>query len=100
MCALATSLTLTHPQVSLENVFPFIRYGIMLGEMKSLPTRLIRHGQNFDFAFCFNELKPTDNEIVQLVDIIKKEIDYSFSIEKLLKNKKKISSMQKAFNFN
>jgi hypothetical protein len=35
----------------IKRIYPFCRYGMILGGMKTIPGRVLRHGRAFDFIF-------------------------------------------------
>lgn len=78
-----------------KNVTPFLRYGIMIGKLNNLPARLLNHGNNFDFMFCFNSDNPTDEEWQSFLQLIKDEVEYSKILEQLLDGKTKCRVVQK-----
>jgi len=99
------AITYSHKAMYHKNVIPFVRYGIMLGDRKKypLPGRLFRHGTNFDFLFSFVDYKPTDKELDIFIEMIKKEILYSYKIEEILfnsrsRNRKCYYMLQKEFH--
>jgi hypothetical protein len=49
------AITYSHKAANHKSVFPYLRYGIMLGnrEHYPLPGRLYRHGTQFDFMISF-----------------------------------------------
>lgn len=99
------AITYSHKAMYHKNVIPFVRYGIMLGarETYPLPGRLFRHGTNFDFLFSFVDYSPSDLEVDQFVEMVKKEITYSRQIEEILSNsrspnRKRYYMLQKEFH--
>ena len=80
------AITYSYKAQSHKNVTPYIRYGIMLGNMKnrSLPGRLFRHGTNFDFMISFKGYVLDGKEKEAFVALIKKEIEYSRRMEAMI----------------
>ena len=74
-------------------VTPYLRYGIMLGNMKeeALPWRLFRHGAYFDFMIRFSDAVLTMNEKDTFVDLIKSEMAYSRQWENMILDSRKKS---------
>jgi hypothetical protein len=35
-----------------RNIYPYVRYGLLLGGLKTIPGRVLRLGQNFDFILA------------------------------------------------
>lgn len=85
------AITYSQKAFDYKYIIPYLRYGIMLGNRKNypLPGRLFRHGVNFDFYFSFVGVKPTNNEVKDLVDMIRREIKYSKQLEEILKDNRK-----------
>ncbi len=54
-----------------KNVFPFLRYGILIGNRKHypLPGRLFRHGAYFDFMLSWKAYEPEKYELERLLMI-------------------------------
>ena len=71
-----------------KNVHPYLRYGILIGNRKSysLPGRLFRHGQHFDFMLSWKDFNANNNEWVEFNNILKKEINASKKLEEILFN--------------
>jgi hypothetical protein len=59
------AITYSHKAAHHKSVFPYLRYGIMLGNRQHypLPGRLYRHGTQFDFMISFREHEPSPKEI-------------------------------------
>lgn len=96
------AITYSYKAQSHKNVTPYIRYGIMLGNRGHypLPGRLFRHGTNFDFMISFKDYELSEYEKLAFVELIKKEISYSKSIEEMIyesrsKDRKKYFILQK-----
>ena len=84
------AITYSYKAEKHKNITPFIRYGIMIGDRKNypLPGRLFRHGTNFDFMFCFTDIKPNNEEWDSFVSMILKEFKYSRTVEEMLHESK------------
>jgi len=67
-----------------KNIHPYLRYGILIGNLHQLPGRLFRHGSNFDFMMTWENYEPSNNEINILLDIIKDELKASSLLEDIL----------------
>jgi len=61
------AITYGHKAANHKTVFPYLRYGIMLGSRGHypLPGRLYRHGTQFDFMISFKEHEPSEREITR-----------------------------------
>lgn len=71
-----------------KNVHPFLRYGILIGNRGnySLPGRLFRHGQHFDFMLSWKNFKADKAEMKHLITILNSEIKASRKLDDILFN--------------
>jgi hypothetical protein len=60
----------------LRNVYPYLRYGFLVGDISSLPARLLRLGTDFDFIIRVSN-PPLHEEMDQLIELLREEIDTS-----------------------
>lgn len=60
----------------LHNVYPYLRYGFLVGDVASLPARLLRMGIDFDFIIKISN-PPLHEEQDQLIALLKEEIETS-----------------------
>jgi len=67
-----------------KNIHPYLRYGILIGNLNQLPGRLFRHGSNFDFMMAWENYEPSNDEINILLEIIKNELKASSLLEDIL----------------
>ncbi len=76
-----------------KKVFPFLRYGIMLGKRDSfpLPGRLYRHGPLFDFMFSFRGEKPSSKEQASFLQLLRAEIRASRDLQSIFYDTRKAS---------
>ncbi len=88
--SVTTHDAITYSQKSAAHKFvhPYLRYGIFLGKYNKtyLPSRLVRHGLNFDFMISWADFDPNPNtaEMKTLIDIVDKEIEASRVMELLI----------------
>ena len=79
---------ITYSQKSLthKNVHPYMRYGILLGNIgnNGLPGRLFRHGSSFDFMLAWKEYNPSDPEWTEFIRVIKGELQASRKLERII----------------
>ncbi len=68
-----------------KSVFPFLRYGLVAGNQKTIDRKFFVLNDGFDFAFACNNIEA---DIDELVDIIYAQIKSSEMICKLLENRK------------
>lgn len=60
----------------LRNVYPYLRYGFLVGDVPSLPARLVRLGTDFDFIIRTGN-PPLQPENEQIITLLKEEIETS-----------------------
>lgn len=89
-----------------KEIHSYLRYGIMIGnsETGNIPARLIQHGNEFDFMLAFKGHELLQEETIEFINIIKRQLEYSKILEKIicdrrLMNKKKYFSFEKQLNF-
>ena len=85
-----------------KNVHPYLRYGILIGNLKDspLPGRLFRHGKHFDFMLSWKSLQAVKSEWDTLIEILKSEYKASLTLEEIIfnsrsKDKKKFTSLHR-----
>lgn len=69
------AITYSHKAANHKSVFPYLRYGIMLGNHQHhpLPGRLYRHGTQFDFMISFQRHDLTQKEREAFRDLLLEE---------------------------
>ena len=74
-----------------RSVFPYLRYGIMLGNRQHypLPGRLYRHGTQFDFMLSFKEHEPSQKEIKAFRNLLLEEVRASQALENMIYESRK-----------
>jgi hypothetical protein len=84
------ALTYSTKAATHKHVHPYLRYGILIGELGStLPGRLIRHGAYFDFMMVWEGAEPTKEEFSKLVNVLKEEVRASRTMQELLSDARK-----------
>ncbi len=80
------AITYSQKAANHKSVFPYLRYGIMLGNRQHypLPGRLYRHGTQFDFMISFREYEPSPREVEAFRDILLDEVRASRALEKMI----------------
>ncbi len=85
------AITYSQKAANHRAVFPYLRYGIMLGNRQDypLPGRLYRHGTQFDFMISFREYKPSAKESEAFTGLLKDEVEASRALEKMIYESRK-----------
>lgn len=78
----------------IRTIYPYVRYGLLLGKMDKIPPRVLRLGQEFDFIFVVSDLA-SDEEIGALRELIGKEVEASRDLGPLLSGAKRITSLHR-----
>lgn len=93
------AITYSNKAKAHKTVHPYLRYGIIIGDNKSdsIPGRLFRHGENFDFMLCWDGLYPKGECRNNFHDLIDKEIKASQDFEEFILNTRK--SNRKKYNY-
>jgi hypothetical protein len=79
------AITYSQKAANHRSVFPYLRYGIMLGNRQHypLPGRLYRHGTQFDFMISFRGYKPSAKELAAFRDVLIAEVIASQALENM-----------------
>jgi hypothetical protein len=80
------AITYSHKAANHRSVFPYLRYGIMLGNRQHypLPGRLYRHGTQFDFMISFRKYEPSPKELEAFRDVLLEEVRASQKLENMI----------------
>ena len=80
------AITYSQKAANHRSVFPYLRYGIMLGNRQHypLPGRLYRHGTQFDFMISFREYEPSVKELEAFRDVLLAEVQASQALENMI----------------
>jgi hypothetical protein len=77
-------LTYSTKAMKHREIYPYLRYGLIVGNYGKIPNRFFIHNQGFDFAasLSYNDNSFLDGELDGIINMIKRQIEDS---EKLLK---------------
>ena len=80
------AITYSQKAANHRSVFPYLRYGIMLGNRQHypLPGRLYRHGTQFDFMISFRGYKPSTKELEAFRDVLIAGVKVSQALENMI----------------
>jgi len=79
----------------IRRVYPYVRYGFVLGGMKRIPGRVLRLGSRFDFIVAIDE-NLTTKEVETFASIMREEADASVALSNVLFGKSKPKIVRKA----
>jgi len=83
-------LTYSTKAMKHKEIYPYLRYGLIVGNLKKIPNRFFIHNQGFDFAASLsynNDNSFCDGEVDAIVDMIKKQIEDSERLLKLIEKR-------------
>lgn len=81
----------------IRQIYPYIRYGMFLGDMEFVPPRVLRLGTEFDFIVTVGN-PPGQNELPTLVDILLDELKTSHILGQILTGDESVSMYRKKIN--
>ena len=76
----------------LRTVYPYLRYGLVLGCFADIPLRVLRHGQEFDFIVALAH-PFDDDEINSFRIMILKELKFSRLLSNILARKVQLKTL-------
>jgi hypothetical protein len=79
----------------IRRIYPYVRYGLVIGGFKNLPARVLRLGPEFDFVGSLR-FPFFDAEIQALRNLLIAELQTSLGYADLLSGKKKVSLVHRA----
>lgn len=79
----------------IRRVYPYVRYGFILGGMSHIPGRVLRLGQRFDFIAALGE-ELADDEMEKFSALLRNEASASMKLVEILFEKKKLSLYHKS----
>ena len=90
-CSITTHdvITYSNKASAHKKLYSGLRYGLMIGNNCELgiSPRVVNHGDNFDFMISFKSDIPTEEEWNLFVSIVKKNLDISDKLEKIISQK-------------
>ena len=81
------ALTYSAKAATHKHVHPYLRYGILIGALGCVPSRLIHHGTQFDFMAAWPEETATAEEWQAFVAVLKDEVQASRLLGELMQNR-------------
>jgi len=65
-------------------VHPYLRYGILIGSISSVPLRLFRHGAHFDFMITWKAEMPNAGEQHRFQEMMMEEVEASQQLQRFI----------------
>ncbi len=78
-------------------IYPFARYGLILGGVSKVPGRVLRLGQEFDFIVVLNN-PPEESEIGALSDLLQEECQTSKDVARMLSGESNVTTLHRCLN--
>lgn len=82
----------------IKRIYPFVRFGLLLAGMQSVPGRVLRLEDNFDFMIVVS-VPPKPDEMKSLQEIFSDELRASDVLADILFHKKRVTSLRKVLNY-
>ena len=79
----------------IRTIYPFVRYGLILGQMEGIPGRVLRLGQEFDFIVVVSYPTPR-SEIDAVGNLFREELQASRDLAAMLSGQKKIKALHRS----
>jgi hypothetical protein len=76
----------------IRTIYPFVRYGLILGQMDSIPGRVLRLGQEFDFIVVVS-YPTSQSEIKKVGNLFEEELQASRNLAAVLSGQKRIKAL-------
>jgi hypothetical protein len=91
-------LTYSTKALKHKEVYPYLRYGLVVGDAKIIQNRFFTHNIGFDFAIALVR-NPNTEEIKKFIDVIKSQIDSAEKLLNILKEKNQTKSFNTILKF-
>jgi hypothetical protein len=78
----------------IRTVYPYARYGLLLGNKRTIPPRTIRLGQEFDFIVALAS-PATQDEVDALAELLLQEIETSKVLATILPGMRKAKQLRR-----
>jgi len=80
------ALTYSAKAATHVQVHPYLRYGILIGSLPSIPLRLFRHGAHFDFMLAWKGERPENDEQQHFESIMIEEVAASRLLQQFVES--------------
>ena len=57
-----------------KEIYPYLRYGLVIGGVNKIPKRFFTHNIGFDFAYALNSIDDS-NSVKDLANIVKQQVE-------------------------
>lgn len=81
----------------IKRVYPYVRYGLLIAGKKSIPQRVLRLENDFDFIHTI-DVSLSENSISEITELLESELKYSYELSKILFEGVRIKSFRKKLN--
>jgi hypothetical protein len=75
-------------------IYPYVRYGLILGGINSIPARALRLGTEFDFIVATSE-RPSRLSVQRIAQLLRAEVHLSRNLIDILQGRSKVALLHK-----
>lgn len=88
------AITYSEKARRIRAIYPFVRYGLILGQMDRIPGRVLRLGQEFDFITVAS-YPTTQSEINEIGNLFREELKISKDLAVILSGQKGVKTLSR-----
>ena len=81
----------------IKRIYPYVRFGLLMGGMSSIPRRVLRLEEHFDFMIVVDD-PPTRDQLERLSSLLEAEIRTSDELADIVFRGKRITSLRKSLD--
>jgi len=82
----------------IRSVYPFVRYGLILGGLDHVPARTLRLGTEFDFIVAVPE-RVGGATLTRLAKLVRTELRLSRRLTAILRGREKVAALHRSVRF-
>jgi hypothetical protein len=82
----------------IRSIYPFVRYGVVLGDLKKIPPRTLRLGAEFDFIIAL-PAPITSTSVAQVAKLIRIELRLSQRMTDVLQGREDITILHRSVRY-
>jgi len=81
-------LTYSTKAVKHKEIYPYLRYGLIIGDLEGIPDKFFIHNQGFDFAASLKDIN-NEEELNRIIAELKEQIGDAEKVLQILDKKRK-----------
>jgi len=82
----------------IRSIYPFVRYGLVLGGASFIPARTLRLGSEFDFVVAVPE-RVTATSLTRLVRLLRREVRLSNRMTDVLRGRRRVTLLHRELRY-